>query len=362
MTDDDIEVAIKLADKSGDGRIDYDEFIAFVFGDNEPVQRLQQPGTNTLVPEADTAQLPAAPSQAAAPPAATGLSDSLHTQQAAADMVQQSAEEVMLSHGSWPGREAQPSAQEAPVVQPFFSASDQMQAVTLSARQQSLTDAWVAAQAADVASAAAQPAEPTFQACQVYDNELYQEGENAPRAPQARAARHVPLWELEDQPASSSLPEQLGDDVRLDVQPDDLAPDHMDHTAGTVPHHLWFDQARSQATSYPEYDSSIEGQAAATSSTQWVQLRQETGLSAPTTIPPDVQQPTASSAHASSSQQVELSTAPETVAPQADKTKLWKGKPPPSKAPRKLPALSSAQLSKGVNRSQVKQSSHTGKS
>jgi calmodulin len=33
LTDDEIEDAIKLADRSGDGEVDYDEFIQFVLSD-----------------------------------------------------------------------------------------------------------------------------------------------------------------------------------------------------------------------------------------------------------------------------------------------------------------------------------------
>ena len=56
MTDDEIEIAIKLADKSGDGIIDYDEFIAFVFGGNEPAQRKPQAGAVPSQPVASTLQ------------------------------------------------------------------------------------------------------------------------------------------------------------------------------------------------------------------------------------------------------------------------------------------------------------------
>lgn len=55
MTDDEIEIAIKLADKSGDGIIDYDEFIAFVFGDNGTAQRKQQTGANASQAAVSTA-------------------------------------------------------------------------------------------------------------------------------------------------------------------------------------------------------------------------------------------------------------------------------------------------------------------
>ena len=53
MTDDEIEVAIKLADKSGDGNIDYNEFIAFVFGESEPARQKAEAGTG---PVASTSQ------------------------------------------------------------------------------------------------------------------------------------------------------------------------------------------------------------------------------------------------------------------------------------------------------------------
>lgn len=56
MTDDEIEIAIKLADKSGDGIIDYDEFIAFVFGKNESAQQKPQVGAVSSQPVASTSQ------------------------------------------------------------------------------------------------------------------------------------------------------------------------------------------------------------------------------------------------------------------------------------------------------------------
>ena len=392
MTDDDIEVAIKLADKSGDGRIDYDEFIAFVFGEDEPAQRLQT-NTNQVLPEQQPLEMQAAPFQAAAagadmlPSAATGAPE-------------KPAETLTVSSNSWPATQETPPADQLPEVQLPTSGLDSMQAAVLSARQQSLTDAWVAAQAADITPA--NPAEATLQAGIVYDNALYQD--DAPSAPHAGAAHHVPLWEVGVPTASSDLPtpgQQPGDDVRLDIQTDQAMLDHMQPPAEAQFQSQWSQQAAHRAASFGEDDLGALEQASADAScdTQWPQCLQE---DSDTLQPPPADRGPAASAGsgrsvtarakpiegqgsepgglqafvhgdavhlhmpleahdhavgfpgASQPDATPLHPAPQSgLQPHATKPSV--GTKTPLKAPRKLPALSYVQLSQGVNRSQVKQ-------
>ena len=272
MTDDDIEVAIKLADKSGDGRIDYDEFIAFVFGGDEPGYQ-RQTSTKPVLTEqqpSQPSQLPTAPAQAAAagadtpPPAET-------------DAYQHPAATLTMSSNSWPQAQEELPPNQLPATQLPSSGLDPMQAAVLAARQQSLTDAWVAAHTADLTPTDLTPADLTPadsaeaapQAGTVYDNELYQE--EAPNAPQAQAAYHVPVWELEDPTTSSDLQmpaEQPGDDVRLDIQTDQAALDHMQPPQFEA---QWAQQPAHSMASFGEDDPGAHEQIsdATCSDTQW---------------------------------------------------------------------------------------------
>lgn len=389
MTDDDIEVAIKLADKSGDGRIDYDEFIAFVFGGDEPGYQ-QQPSIKSVSLEQQPPQLQAAPARAAAAAEANTLCP------APVDVLQNPAEKLAMSD-SWPQAQEELPASQPVAPQLPFSGLDPMQAAVLAARQQSLTDAWLAAHAADMAPA--DPAEATPQAGTVYDNALYQE--EAPRAPHAGAAHHVPLWELEDPVTSSDMQmpaEQPGDDVRLDIPTDQTMLGDMQLPAEPQFEAQWSHQPAHRMASYgQDYLGAQEQIGEAPSQTQWPHCLQE-GLEA-VQLPPDQRASAASDGSGNSctvqtlpiadpeqgsepgglqavvhgdavhfnmpleTQQVaedfpEASTAlrpaPRQSGQQQHAAKPSAGIKAPMKAPRKLPALSYAQLSQGVNRSQAK--------
>lgn len=394
MTDDDIEVAIKLADKSGDGRIDYDEFIAFVFGGDEPGYQ-RQTSTKPVLTEQPSQQpsqvpfqLPAAPAQAAAagadtpPPAET-------------DALQNPAETLTMSSNSWPLAQEELPPDQLPAPQLPPSGLDAMQAAVLAARQQSLTDAWVAAHAADLTPA--NPAEAAPQASTVYDNELYQE--EAPSAPQAGAAHHVPVWELEGPTTSSDLQmpaEQPGDDVRLDIQTDQAALDHMQPPLFEA---QWAQQPAHSMASCGEDDLGAHEQVsgATSSDTQWPQGMQggsealqlppcerasaasdESGKGGTAQIRPISEQGTEPGglqaivhgdavhfnmpleAHqlaggfpeSSQPDSTAVHPAAQQSSVQQHATKPSSGRKSSLKAPRKLPALSYAQLSQGVNRSQ----------
>ena len=395
MTDDDIEVAIKLADKSGDGRIDYDEFIAFVFGDDEPVQRLQQTGTNSIVPEPESSQLQAAPPQAAA--AAAAKADMLLLYPAATDAAERLAEAQTLGSNSWPGVEEPPAAYQPPEADPSLCPADPVQAAVLSARQQSLTDAWVAAQAAEATQASTEPAQTSTQAGIVYDNALYQD-DAPPCAPQAAAARQVPPWEVSSQAASSDSQAQAGqpgDDVRLDIQADDAMSDDMQLPSQHQLQAPWAQQAGQGTTSYLEDDLNAEGQAGICH--DWLQTGQQCPetpqLPGVNTVPdpsdeaqgatallrsegrqgsePEELQatqhgdaihlalPSEGPEHAtgfarpSGTTSLALLSSAEQPGSRHHTTKPTKGLL--TKAPKRLPALSYVQLSKGVNRSQVNQ-------
>lgn len=402
MTDDDIEVAIKLADKSGDGRIDYDEFIAFVFGGDEPGYQRQtstKPVLTEQQPSQLPSQLPTAPAQAAAvaadmpPPAET---DAQHP-----------AETLTMSSNSWPQAQEELPPNQLPAPQLPSSGLDSMQAAVLAARQQSLTDAWVAAHTADLTPTDLTPADLTPansaeaapQAGTVYDNELYQE--EAPSAPQAGAAYHVPVWELENPTTSSDLQmpaEQPGDDVRLDIQTDLATSDHMQPPQFEA---QWAQQPAHSTALLGEDDPCAHEQISNATScdTQWPYNVQ--GGSEPLQMPPAERASAALDAfggggtaqmrpiaqHGSEPGGLQAvvhgdavhfnmpleahelaggfpessqpdSTAMHPAAQQASlqqhATKLSSGTKTPLKAPRKLPALSYAQLSQGVNRSQAK--------
>ena len=389
MTDDDIEVAIKLADKSGDGRIDYDEFIAFVFGNDEPGYQ-RQTSTKSVLPEQHPPQLQAAPAQPAAAEANTLAPATL-------DALQNPAETLTMSSDSWPKAQEELPASQALAPQLPCSGLDSMQAAVLAARQQSLTDAWLAAHASDMTPA--DPGEATTQAGTVYDNALYQE--EAPIAPHAGAAHHVPLWELEDPVTSSDVQmpaEQPGDDVRLDIPTDQAMLGDMQLPAEPQFEAQWSQQPAYTMASRDQDDLDAQKQIdEAPSQTQWLHCLQE-GLET-LQLPPDERASAASDGSGSTCtvqmlpiagqeqgiepgglqavvhgdavhfnmplemQQLaedfpEASTAlrpdPQQLGQQQHATKPSSGTKSPLKAPRKLPALSYAQLSQGINRSQVK--------
>ena len=385
MTDVDIEVAIKLADKSGDGRIDYDEFIAFVFGDDEPGYQ-QQTTIKSVLPEQQPLQLQAAPAQAAAAEA-----DMLPS--ATVDAPPNSAERLTMSSNSWPKAQEELPASQATAPQPPSSGLDSMQAAVLAVRQQSLTDAWVAAHAADMAPA--DPAEAMSQAGTTYDNALYQE--EVPSAPHAGAAHHVPLWELEDPVTSSDMQlpaEQPGDDVRLDIQTDQVILGDMQLPAEPQYEAQWSQQPAHRLASFGEDDLGAQEHIGnAPCRTQWPHCLQQ-GSEA-LQLPADEKSPAASDGSRNSGTDPEQGSEPGGLqavvhgdavhfnmpleahqlaggipeAAQPDVTALRPAhqqsgqqqhatKPSgstkaPLKAPRKLPALSYAQLSQGVNRSQA---------
>ena len=393
MTDDDIEVAIKLADKSGDGRIDYDEFIAFVFGGDEPVYQ-QQISIKSVLPEQQPLQVQAAPAQAAAAEA-----DMLPS--ATVDAPHNPAETLTMSNNSWPKAQEELPASQPPAPQPPFSGLHSMQAAVLAVRQQSLTDAWVAAHAADPPPA--DPAEATSQAGTTYDNALYQE--EAPSAPHAGAAHYVPLWELEDPATSSDMQkpaEQPGDDVRLDIQTDQAMLDDMQLPA--EPHFgaHGSQQSAHRLASFGEDDLGAQEQISnALFCTQWPHYLQQGsealqppaderssaasdgsrnsgtlhtlpiadleqgsepgGLQAVVhgdavhfNMPLEAHQLAEGIPEAAQPDSTALRPAPQQSSRQQHAAKPSASTTAPLKAPRKLPALSYAQLSQGVNRSQAK--------
>ena len=386
MTDDDIEVAIKLADKSGDGRIDYDEFIAFVFGNDEPGYQ-QQTSSTSVLPDQQPPQLQAAPAQAAA-----AELNMLHS--VIVDAPQ--TEIQTLSSKSWPNAQEELPASQPPAPQVPSLGLDPLQAAVLAVRQQSLTDAWIAAHAADTAPA--DPAEAAYKAGTIYDNALYQE--EAPSAPHAGAAHHVPWWELENPVTSSDvqLPaEQPGDYVRLDIQTDQAMLGEPQ-----LPAEPQFEAQQSQQSAHnmascgEDAVGSQEQISDAPSHTQCPHCLQE-GLDLQ--LPPDERASAASDGSGNSATvhmpptadleqgsepgglqavvhgdavhfnmpleahqlaegfqpaSTALRVAPQQSGQQQHATKPSAGIKAPSKAPRKLPALSYAQLSQGVNRSQAK--------
>lgn len=389
MTDDDIEVAIKLADKSGDGRIDYDEFIAFVFGDDEPVQRPQT--SNSAQPTEPSLQLQAVHPQAAAAAGVEKLPS------AATDAAEKAAEMLSMSSNSWPAAQETLPEHQLPEPQLLTAGLDPVQAAALAARQQSLTDALVAAQEADMTPDVQEPAEASLQAESVYDNALYQD--DAPSAPHAGAPHHVPLWELAD-PANSDLlmpAEQPGDDVRLDIHPDQAMLDHRQPPPESQVQAHWSPPAARRAASYGEDDLVAQEQFSA--DTQWtscppehvesLQLSPMAGAPSvsdgPDTrgatqvgaiarqssepgglqavrhgdavhlhLPLEAHEHAVGSPSASQPDSISSSSAAQQSGQQQHVTRPSAGRKTPAKAPRKLPALSYVQLSHGMNRSQAK--------
>lgn len=240
MTDQDIEVAIKLADKSGDGRIDYDEFIAFVFGEDEPVQRLQHTGTNSVHPEPQASEIQSAtshiPPQSLLLPAdgihapadapqlpADGLEMPAGSLQLQTDASQMPAEPYQKPSDSCSDGDPAPSTRTAPQHQSPFSspALQQTDDPDLSVQQQSMTDRWVASQTEAVTQPAGEQA--ATLATFTHNNALYQADEQS-NIQSGAAGDH---WHAEHQharqpPQLSS--DQPGDDVRLRIQSDDTEP------------------------------------------------------------------------------------------------------------------------------------------
>ena len=249
MTDEDIEVAIKLADKSGDGRIDYDEFIAFVFGNDEPIQRSQHTGTSSVHPEpqapqtqlahtyaqglqqsadgtqmlADTAQIPANHPQVSG--GAFQLPAEPSRVPGDMDAVQMPAEPSQVPGDSWYDGDPAPSTRQAPQNQhqlPFSATAVQTDGPNLSLHQHSRTDHWVASQA----EAMTHPAgtQPASQAGCVYDNDLYQ-AEASGRSQAEGAEQPWPIGHQHARQPQDAPFDQPSEDVRLRVQSDDAEPD-----------------------------------------------------------------------------------------------------------------------------------------
>lgn len=242
MTDQDIEVAIKLADKSGDGRIDYDEFIAFVFGEDEPVQRLQHTGTNSVHPEPQASEIQSAtshiPPQSLLLPAdgiyapadapqlpADGPEMPAGSLQLQTDASQMPAEPDQKPSDSCSDGDPAPSTRIAPQHQlPFFSpALQQADDPDLSVQQQSMTDRWVASQTEAVTQPAGEQAGTL--ATSIHSNALYQADEQS-NVQSGAAGDH---WHAEHhwharQPPQVSSDQPGNDDVRLRIQSDDTEP------------------------------------------------------------------------------------------------------------------------------------------
>ncbi|KAA6429539.1 MAG: calmodulin (ISS), partial [Trebouxia sp. A1-2] len=241
MTDEDIEVAIKLADKSGDGRIDYDEFIAFVFGNDEPIQRSQHTGTNSVHPEPQAPQTQLAPSHTHAQglqlsadgtqlPADHAQIPANHPQvsggafQLPTDAVQMPAKPSQVPGDSWYDGDPAPSTRQAPQYRhqlPFSASASQTDGPNLPLHQHSRTDHWVASQA----EAMMQPTgvQPASQAGCVHENELYQ----AEASGRSQAEAGEQPWPIRHQHAGQPQDapfDQPSDDVRLRVQSDDAEP------------------------------------------------------------------------------------------------------------------------------------------
>ncbi len=411
MTDEDIEVAIKLADKSGDGRIDYDEFIAFVFGADEPVQRPQHTGTNSVHPEPFASQIQAAPSQSMAS-ALQLQSDDLQMPAEASEMpsaaiqvpsdaFQLPAEPSQMPSESWYEGNDVPSTRHAFQPQLPSAAAQHEDHADLSMRQQSMTDMWVASQTAALIEPADQQS--ASQTGTVYDNALYgvevsgasqQEAEEADRD---QWAAEAPQIHVHDQP---------GDDVRLRIQSDDAEPDqhHIPRThdaskgisvrdASAVQHavrQLWHaagqpsDDGHQQAGVFDNMQHVDDLQGAAQPSQLPYAVRdygEAEGLSCAgahstreqgvagepgglqtawhgdvlhVSLPSEAPSPPAGSSLSGSSPAASCdeSEHPRQVQPTAKASKMSKS---PSKPPRKLPPLSHKQLSQGVNRSRVRQ-------
>jgi hypothetical protein len=251
MTDDDIEVAIKLADKSGDGRIDYDEFIAFVFGNDEPIQRSQHTGTNSVHPEPQAPQIQLAPAHTHA----QGLQVSADATQMPADTAQMPANDPQVSEGafqlptdaaqmpaepsqvpgdSWYDGDPAPSTRQVPQHQhqlPFSASALQTDGPNLSLHQQSMTDHWVASQAEAMTQRTG--IQPASQAGYVYNNDLYQ-AEASGRSQAEAAEEPWPMGHQHARQPQDGPFDQPSDDVRLRVQSDDAEPDSSQLPASHV--------------------------------------------------------------------------------------------------------------------------------
>ena len=416
MTDEDIEVAIKLADKSGDGRIDYDEFIAFVFGNDEPIQRSQNTGTNSVHPEPQAPQIQLAPSHTHA----QGLQVSADGTQMPADAAQMPADDPQVSGGafqlpayavqmpaepsqmpghSWYDGDPVPSIRQAPQHHLPFSASasaSQTDGPSLSLHQHSRTDHWVASQA----EATTQPTgiQPASQPGCVYNNELYQ-AEASGRSQAEAAAQPWPIGHQHAQKLQDAPFDQPSEDVRLRVQSDDAEPDssqlpasHIDSRQGgdfgAGQHQVcrlatqdsqhqtptsaqmqsqWQDVDRAAGPSQMPFAVEFGWNAALLSSSRAAAEAEQTSVSEPgglqaawhvealhLSLPPEAEAQTVET-----TSQAVLSPFEHVHASKVDQA----GSPAVLKKllskPRKLPPLSHTQLSQGVNRSKVGQQLRT---
>ena len=416
MTDEDIEVAIKLADKSGDGRIDYDEFIAFVFGNDEPIQRSQHSGTNSVHPEPQAPQTQLAPSHTHAQglqlsadgtqmPADTAQIPANHPQvsggafQLPTDAVQMPAEPSQVPGDSWCDGDPAPSTRQAPQHQhqlPFSASALQTEEPNLSLHQQSMTEHWVASQAEAMTQCSG--VQPASQAGCVYDNDLYQA--DASGRSQAEAAEQP--WPMGHQHARQPQDapfDQPSDDVRLRVQSDDTEPGpsqlpalHVDsredadfgagqyqvcrlatqdsqHRTPTSAQMQspWQDMDRVAGPSEIPFAVGFGGNAVPLSTSSASAEGEQTGISEPgglqaawhgdalhLSLPPEAEVQTAENTSQAVLSQFEREHASKVDQAESPAvlTKLLS-------KPRKLPPLSHTQLSQGVNRSTVGQQLQT---
>lgn len=416
MTDEDIEVAIKLADKSGDGRIDYDEFIAFVFGNDEPIQRSQHTGTNSVHPEPQAPQTQPAPSHTHAQgvqlsadgtqmPADTAQIPANHPQvsggafQLPMDAVQMPAEPSQVPGDSWYDGDPAPSTRQASQHQhqmPFSASALQTDGPIMPLHQHSRTDHWVASQA----EAMTQPTgiQPASQAGCVYDNELYQ-AEASGRSQAEAAEQSWPVGHQHARQPQDAPVDQPSDDVRLRVQSDDAEPgpsqlpaSHADSRQGDD-----FGAGHYQACRLATQDSQHQPPTSAQMQSQWQDVDRAAG---PSETPFGVEfggnaVPLSSSSASAEGEQTDvsepgglqatwhgdalhLSLPPEAEVQTAENTsqavlspfeyeharKLDQAESPAVltkvlSKPRKLPPLSHTQLSQGVNRSKVGQQLQT---
>ncbi len=293
MTDEDVEVAIKLADKSGDGRIDYDEFIAFVFGNDEPVQRSQQTGTNSVRPQPQAPQAQLAPSHTHAQglqlsadgaqmPADTAQIPANHPQVSGSpfqevpmDAVQMPAEPSQVPDHSWHDGDPAPSTRQAPQYQQQQPLSD---GPKQSLYQHSRTDHWVASQA----EAMTQPTgiHPPSQAGCVYDNELYQ-AEASGRSQAEAAEQSWPIGHQHARQPQDAPFDQPSDDVRLRVQSDDAEPDSRQLPASRVDSRQGdgFGAGHHQGCRLATQDSQHQTPTSAQMQSQWQDMDSAAGLS-----------------------------------------------------------------------------------
>ena len=407
MTDADIEVAIKLADKSGDGRIDYDEFIAFVFGEDEPVRRVQQTGTNSVLPEHNASQIQAGPSLTPADMRQSAAqawhlpADPLQLQrdafQVPPDTFQVPAPAFHMpavafepTSGEWHGSHQQPEA-EVPSTrhasQPQLAFSQHAEASDVSMRPQSMTDIWVASQTEAMAASAEQQS--VLQPGMVYDNALYQ-AEASGTSQSAAGRGHREAAQQSDCP--QAVLDQTGDDMRLRVQSDDTEHDHSQQPGSQFcsqdnGYHGPPGQARHQMSTHAGYEP--EGAEAAGNSHHDSQLAEDVRLLYVARDPQDVERLSSSNVDFAQAREdssepgglqatwhdgalhlslplEELHTADTSPTgsnasandeSQHSRRQQHTGRPAaltkvPSK-PRKLPPLSHDQLSRGINRSLV---------